>query len=136
LWFSYEEVGDTRIQEAEEGEVMNDFRYDWDEVHKVYEDRQEEIFIQMNGLLGALALLISEYNLQYLGNEFGHATTWRCVRRCMCGADRIRFDTLIPYSQGAAGTYKYPTLLQDYEDEFNYVYNKKPRPLIGTARIE
>lgn len=115
---------------------MNDLRYDWDEVHKVYEDRQEEIFIQKNGLLGALALLISEYNWPKLGFELGRATAWCSVRRCLCGSDRIRFDTLIPYEQGKAGTYAYPTLVNDYRDEFHYVYNKKPRPLIGTARLE
>jgi hypothetical protein len=115
---------------------MSDLRYDWAEVHKVYEDFQEESFIALHGLLGALALLIARYEWPKLDFTAERTQSWCTVRRQLKGDDRIRFDTLIPYEQGRSGTYAYPTLVDDYRNEFEYVYHKKPRPLVGTERLD
>lgn len=114
---------------------MTDFRYDWDEIREVYENDAEESFIAMHGLLGALALLIAQYGWPKTDFAGERTQRWWSVRRCLKGDDRIRFDTLIPYEQGQAGTYAYPTLVKDYRDEFNYVYHKTPRPRVDTERL-
>jgi len=115
---------------------MGDLRWDWDEVRVVCKKHDEESFIQLHGLLGALALLIAQYGWPNLAYDWERAGAWDIVRQYMRGTDRIRFDTLIPYEQGKSGTYAYPTLVDDYRNEFEYVYHKKPRPRVGTERLD
>lgn len=115
---------------------MSDLRYDWQEIDDMYKSGGEKDFIAMHGLLGALAILIATYDAHETDcSKLNLEDQWRSVRRCLYGDDRIRFDTLIPYEQGRAGTYAYPTLVKDYAAEFNYVYRKTPRPRVDTERL-